>query len=63
MHHDTRWLARLGIDQGLFTRPQCLEVQAKLGDDPKNPSIIKTVRGVGYVLARDGLALAHLVVP
>lgn len=30
-------------------------VRAKLGDDPKNPSIIKTVRGVGYVLAREGL--------
>jgi twitching motility protein PilT len=34
MNKDTRWLARLGIDQGLFTRPQCLQVQAKLGEDP-----------------------------
>jgi DNA-binding response OmpR family regulator len=25
----------------------------KLGDDPKAPRFIKTVRGVGYVLARD----------
>ncbi|HVS52685.1 MAG TPA: PilT/PilU family type 4a pilus ATPase [Opitutaceae bacterium] len=33
MHHDTRWLARLGIDQGLFTRPQALQVRAKLGAD------------------------------
>ena len=33
MNDDTRWLARLGIDQGLFTRPQCLQVQAKLGPD------------------------------
>jgi twitching motility protein PilT len=32
MNHDTSWLARLGIDQGLFTRPQCLQVRAKLGD-------------------------------
>ena len=32
MNDDTRWLARLGIDQGLFTRPQCLQVYAKLGD-------------------------------
>jgi len=35
MNQDTRWLARLGIDQGLFTRPQCLQVQSKLGDDPE----------------------------
>ncbi len=33
MNDDTRWLARLGIDQGLFTRPQCLQVAAKLGPD------------------------------
>jgi DNA-binding response OmpR family regulator len=25
----------------------------KLGDDPKSPRFIKTVRGVGYVLARE----------
>ncbi len=31
MNHDTRWLARLGIDQGLFTRPQVLQVRAKVG--------------------------------
>jgi twitching motility protein PilT len=31
MNDDTRWLARLGIDQGLFSRPQCLAVEAKLG--------------------------------
>ncbi|MSU50627.1 MAG: PilT/PilU family type 4a pilus ATPase [Opitutus sp.] len=33
MNDDTRWLARLGIDQGLFTRPHCLQVRAKLGDE------------------------------
>jgi twitching motility protein PilT len=32
MNDDTRWLARLGIDQGLFTRPQCLLVRGKLGE-------------------------------
>lgn len=32
MNNDTSWLARLGIDQGLFTRPQCLQVRAKLGE-------------------------------
>jgi DNA-binding response OmpR family regulator len=28
-------------------------LRAKLGDDPKSPRRIKTVRGVGYVLARE----------
>jgi twitching motility protein PilT len=32
MNNDTRWLARLGIDQGLFTRPQALQIRAKLGE-------------------------------
>jgi twitching motility protein PilT len=31
MNDDLRWLARLGIDQGLLTRKQCLQVAAKLG--------------------------------
>lgn len=29
-------------------------LRQKLGDDPRVPRLIKTVRGVGYVLARDG---------
>jgi twitching motility protein PilT len=33
MNNDVRWLARLGIDQGLFTRPQVVQLHAKLGDD------------------------------
>src|SRR3954471_6853439 len=33
MNNDTRWLARLGIDQGLFTRPQALQIRSKLGDN------------------------------
>ena len=33
MNNDTRWLARLGIDQGLFTRPQALQVRTTLGED------------------------------
>jgi DNA-binding response OmpR family regulator len=28
-------------------------LRQKLGDDPRSPRIIKTVRGVGYVLAKD----------
>ena len=33
MNNDTRWLARLGIDQGLFTRPQALQVRNAAGAD------------------------------
>ncbi len=33
MNNDTRWLARLAIDQGLITRPQALQVRSTLGDD------------------------------
>jgi len=29
-------------------------LRQKLGDDPREPKLIKTVRGVGYVLAKDG---------
>jgi twitching motility protein PilT len=32
MNDDTRWLARLGIDQGLFTPAQCLQIFKKLGN-------------------------------
>jgi DNA-binding response OmpR family regulator len=33
-------------------------LRQKLGDDPRSPRIIKTVRGVGYVFAKDGDAEA-----
>ncbi len=29
-------------------------VRKKLGDDPRSPKLIRTVRGVGYVFVRDG---------
>ena len=29
-------------------------LRQKLGDDPKSPRLIKTVRGVGYVMTKDG---------
>ncbi len=32
MNNDTRWLARLSIDQGLLTRPQALQIYAKIGE-------------------------------
>jgi DNA-binding response OmpR family regulator len=31
------------------------KLRKKLGDDPKSPARIRTVRGVGYVLAKDGV--------
>src|SRR5213595_267563 len=32
MNHDTRWLTRLAIEQGLLTQPQALQLRAKLGN-------------------------------
>jgi twitching motility protein PilT len=32
MNHDTRWLTRLAVEQGLLTRPQAQQVRAKLGN-------------------------------
>jgi len=29
-------------------------LRKKLGDDPKNPQLLKTIRGAGYMLAREG---------
>jgi DNA-binding response OmpR family regulator len=29
-------------------------LRQKLGDDPKRPRLLKTVRGAGYVLADEG---------
>ena len=28
-------------------------IRRKLGDDPKNPVFVKTVRGIGYTIPRD----------
>ena len=33
MNNDILWLARLGLDQGLFTRQQAAEVRAALGPE------------------------------
>jgi len=30
-------------------------LRKKLGDDPRHPRILKTVRGVGYLFAIDGM--------
>ncbi len=34
MNPDTLWLVRMGIDQGLFTRAQCVSVKVRLGGRP-----------------------------
>lgn len=34
-------------------------LRKKLGDDPRNPRILKTVRGVGYLFATDGQDPRH----
>jgi len=37
------------VDVGIF------RIRRKLGEDPRGPSIIRTVRGAGYMLASEGL--------
>jgi twitching motility protein PilT len=65
MNDDTRWLARLGIDQGLFTRPQCLQVYAKLGADADLMAFAQEFIDTGIVTdvekleAIAGQAIAH----
>ena len=65
MNDDTRWLARLGIDQGLFTRPQCLSVAAKLGPDADLMAFAQEFIDGGVVADVDkletlaGQAIAH----
>ena len=49
MNNDTRWLARLGIDQGLFTRPQALQIRAKIGDDADIMSFAQELIDSGVV--------------
>ncbi|MCB9793538.1 MAG: response regulator transcription factor [Alphaproteobacteria bacterium] len=49
-------LAR-GAEFGAFDRAVDVHVshiRRKLGDDPRSPSVIRTVRGVGYSLAKPG---------
>ncbi|MBI5478397.1 MAG: response regulator transcription factor [Deltaproteobacteria bacterium] len=45
-----------GSAEGAFDRSVDVHVsrlRQKLGDDPRNPTILKTVRGTGYLLATD----------
>jgi twitching motility protein PilT len=49
MNHDTRWLARLAIDHGLVTRPQCLQVRDKIGADADLMSFAQELIDSGIV--------------
>ncbi len=63
MNNDTRWLARLGIDQGLFTRPQALHLRAKLGDTADLMGFAQELVDAGIVTDVDVLEkLADLAV-
>ena len=52
-------LATAGRDDGSVSERtvdvHISHLRQKLGDDPRNPRRIKTLRGVGYVLVRDGV--------
>lgn len=63
MNDDTRWLARLGIDQGLFTRPQALQVRSTLGPDADLVSFAQELIDAGIVTDVETLEkLAELAV-
>jgi two-component system, OmpR family, response regulator len=50
-----------GSSEDVFDRAIDVRVsrlRQKLGDDPKHPRIIRTVRGIGYLLADDGVGEA-----
>ncbi|MBI5769844.1 MAG: PilT/PilU family type 4a pilus ATPase [Verrucomicrobia bacterium] len=49
MNNDVLWLARLGLDQGLFTRPQIVNVRATLGDDADLMSVAQELIDAGSV--------------
>ncbi len=55
MHHDTRWLVRLAIDQGLASLDQCRKVRAKLGDDADLMTFAQELIDSGIVTDIDAL--------
>jgi twitching motility protein PilT len=55
MNNDTRWLARLGIDQGLFTRPQALLVRNTIGPDGDLMAFAQGLIDAGVVTDLDKL--------
>jgi twitching motility protein PilT len=65
MNDDTRWLARLGMNQGLFTQAQCWQVAGKLGSAGDLMSFAQELIDAGIVTDVEkletiaGLALAE----
>jgi twitching motility protein PilT len=57
MNDDLRWLARLGIDQGLFTLPQCLQARAVIGKDADLMSFAQELIDTGVVTDVEKLEL------
>jgi len=54
MNDDLRWLARLGIDQGLYTRQQCHQVRAVLGRDLDLMSFAQELIDTGVITDIEG---------
>jgi twitching motility protein PilT len=57
MKDDLRWLARLGIDQGLFTLPQCLQAGSVLGKEDDLMSFAQEMIDSGVVTDVEKLEL------
>lgn len=49
MNNDTRWLARLAIDQGIVTRAHCLKTRDKLGGVVDLMSFAQDMIDAGYI--------------
>ena len=54
MNDDLRWLARLGIDHGLYTRQQCHQVRAVLGRDLDLMSFAQELIDTGVITDIEG---------
>lgn len=50
LHRHVRGLEHDGLDRSVDQHVS--KIRKKLGDDPKAPTIIKSVRGIGYLLAK-----------
>jgi twitching motility protein PilT len=49
MNADVLWLVRLGLDQGLFTREQCVAVRSAVGDGAEIADFAQKLIDDGYV--------------
>ncbi len=55
MKPDVLWFVQLGIDQGLFTRAQCVKIKAKLGGAPSMLDFAQTLIDEELVTGVEGL--------